>query len=423
MKTKLTEWMGAQGVPVDTALFLLNGLLLCVILLLCYFALLAARKILVTLVGRIVRKSAIAWDNIFLERKLFSRLAHIAPALVLLWLGTAAFPESPGLASFLGSAASVYLILILLMVADALLNAALDIYDQFAVAKQIPVKGFIQALKIGLFFIAGILVLSVVTGKSPLVFFSGLGALTAVLMLIFKDAILGFVAGIQLSANNMVRKGDWIEMPQFGADGDVLDVSLTTVKVQNWDKTITTIPTYALISHSFKNWRGMQESGGRRIKRALYLDMTSIRFCDEALLERFSQMQLLRPYLEKKQAEIEQSNREQEIDDASPLNGRRLTNIGMFRAYLEAYLRHHPKVHQGMTFLVRQLAPTDRGLPLEIYVFSSDQVWANYEAIQADIFDHLLAALPEFELRIFQNPTGSDFSHLSRLSQRTQPAS
>ncbi len=423
MKTKLTEWMGAQGVPAKAALFFLNGLLLCLIVVLCYLALLVARKILVTLVGKIVRKSAIAWDNIFLERKVFSRLAHVAPALVLLRLGPSAFPESPQLASFLGSAASVYLILILLMVADALLNAALDIYDQFSVAKQIPVKGFIQALKIGLFFIAGILVLSVVTGKSPLVFFSGLGALTAVLMLIFKDAILGFVAGIQLSANNMVRKGDWIEMPQFGADGDVLDVSLTTVKVQNWDKTITTIPTYSLISHSFKNWRGMQESGGRRIKRALYLDMTSIRFCDEALLERFSRMQLLRPYLEKKQAEIAQSNLEHGLDAASPINGRRLTNIGTFRAYLEAYLRHHPKVHQGMTFLVRQLSPTDRGLPLEIYVFSSDQVWANYEAIQADIFDHLLAALPEFELRIFQNPTGSDFSRLGTLAERTQSAS
>ncbi len=420
MKTKLTEWLGAKGVPEKATLLFLNGVLLCLILLLCYVALLAARRILVTLVGKIVRRSAIAWDNIFLERKVFSRLAHVAPALVLMRLGPVAFHDAPGLASLLGSVASVYLILIVLMLADALLNAALDIYDQFSVAKQIPVKGFVQALKIGLFFIAGIWVLSVVTGKSPLVFFSGLGALTAVLMLIFKDAILGFVAGIQLSANKMVRKGDWIEMPQFGADGDVLDVSLTTVKVQNWDKTITTIPTYALISHSFKNWQGMQESGGRRIKRALYLDMTSIRFCDEPLLERFSRMQLLRPYLEKKQAEIAQSNRDQGVDAESPVNGRRLTNVGTFRAYLEAYLRNHPKVHQGMTFLVRQLAPTDRGLPLEIYVFSSDQVWANYEAIQADIFDHLLAALPEFELRIFQSPTGSDFRHLARLGEGAQ---
>lgn len=250
MKTKLAEWMAAQGVPAKAALVFLNALVLCLILLVCYLSLLAARRILVTLVGKIVRKSSIAWDNVFLEQRVFSRLAHVASALVLLRLGPGAFPESPGLASFLASAGSVYLILVALMVADALLNAFLEIYEQFAVAKQVPVKGFVQALKIGLFFITGILVLSVVTGKSPLVFFSGLGALTAVLMLIFKDAILGFVAGIQLSANNMVRKGDWIEMPQFGADGDVLDVSLTTVKVQNWDKTITTVPTYALISGS-----------------------------------------------------------------------------------------------------------------------------------------------------------------------------
>jgi miniconductance mechanosensitive channel len=232
--------------------------------------------------------------------------------------------------------------------------------------------------------------------------------MTAVVMLVFRDAILGFVAGIQLSANQMVSPGDWIEMPKYGADGDVLEVALTTVKVRNWDKTITTIPTYALISESFKNWRGMKESGGRRIKRAIHIDMHSIRFCDEPMLQRFSKIEFVSEHLARKRQEIAHWNADRGVDDSAPINGRRLTNIGTFRAYLIAYLRAHPMIHQEMTFLVRQLAPTPHGLPLEIYVFSRDQVWANYEGIQADIFDHVLAVAPEFDLRIFQTPTGGD---------------
>jgi miniconductance mechanosensitive channel len=237
--------------------------------------------------------------------------------------------------------------------------------------------------------------------------------MAAVLMLIFKDPILGLAAGIQLSANKMVRVGDWIEMPKYGADGDVIDISLTTVKVQNWDKTIITIPTFALVSEGVKNWRGMSESGGRRIKRPIFIDMTSVKFCTQEMIERFSKIQYLSNYVLDKKKELSDFNEQRNIDNTVLVNGRRMTNLGTFRAYLVSYLRDHPKINKNLTFLVRQLDPGPTGLPIEIYVFSSDQVWANYESIQADIFDHVLAVIPEFDLRVYQNPTGSDFQNLA----------
>ncbi len=365
-------------------------------------------KILLPRISRLAAASRNRWDNVFIEQRVLQYLAHLVPAALFYQFGPVLLRGQPLFSSLFREVVVLYIVLVLLLAANAMLNAGLAIYQQFPVSQRFPLKGFVQALKIILFLAGAILVLSILTGKSPLVFFSGLGAMTAVLMLVFKDAILGFVAGIQLTANNMVRKGDWIEMPQFGADGDVLDVSLTTVKVQNWDKTITSIPAYALISQSFKNWRGMQESGGRRIKRAIHIDMNSIRFCDDEMLDRFSRIQYIRDYLREKQEELASYNQALAADATSPVNGRRLTNIGTFRAYVKAYLKHHPKIHPGMTFLVRQLNPGEYGLPLEIYVFSKDQVWANYEEIQSDIFDHLLAALPEFGLHVFQNPTGAD---------------
>ncbi|NOY54245.1 MAG: mechanosensitive ion channel [Deltaproteobacteria bacterium] len=365
-------------------------------------------KILLPRIAKLATASRNQWDNIFIENRVLHYLAHLVPATLFYQFGPILLRDQPVPASLFREFVFLYIVLVLLLAANATLNAGLEIYQQFPVSQRFPLKGFVQALKIILFLAGSILLLSILTGKSPLVFFSGLGAMTAVLMLVFKDAILGFVAGIQLTANNMVRKGDWIEMPQFGADGDVLDVSLTTVKVQNWDKTITSIPAYALISQSFKNWRGMEESGGRRIKRAIHIDMNSIRFCDEGMLDRFSHIQYLRDYLDEKRKALSDYNRRLGVDPSVLVNGRRLTNIGTFRAYVREYLKHHPKIHQGMTFLVRQLNPGPTGLPLEIYVFSNDQVWANYEEIQSDIFDHLLAALPEFDLNVFQNPTGAD---------------
>ncbi|MHC5083465.1 MAG: mechanosensitive ion channel family protein [Planctomycetota bacterium] len=327
------------------------------------------------------------------------------------------FFDMPAAETFMQQAATIYMILIGLLVVNAFLNTVVDVYRTFEFANKVPIRGFMQVVKIVLFLLGGIMVLGLIVDKDPSKLLAGMGAMTAVLMLIFKDAILGFVAGIQLSANNMVHIGDWIEMPKYGADGDVIDVSLTTVKVQNWDKTISTIPAYSLISDSFKNWRGMSESDGRRIKRSINLDMNTTRFCDEAMLAKFRKIQYLSDYIDSKKRQIDEHNQAANVDDTELVNGRRMTNIGTFRAYVIAYLKNNPNINKDMTFLVRQLQPTPEGLPIEIYVFSADKVWANYEAIQADIFDHILASIGEFDLRVYQNPTGSDFRNL--LSEKT----
>jgi miniconductance mechanosensitive channel len=414
MKESLTDWLIAQGVSEAMVGYVLSAVVLLGIVVLGAISDVLAKRVVLRGVTLFIRKSRTQLDDVLLDKKVLNRIAHIAPALVVYAAVPIAFPDNPALAAFLKTGAFIYMVFVTLIAASAFLNALLDISEASPVARQFHVKGVVQAVKIVIYFIGVILVLSALTSKTPLYFLSGLGALTAVLILVFKDAILGFVAGIQLSANNMVVKGDWIEMPKFGADGDVIDVSLTTVKVRNWDKTISTIPTYALISQSFKNWRGMQESGGRRIKRAIHLDMSTIKFLDEEMLNRLLKIQHIKEYLDQKVREIEKWNRERHVDYESLINGRRLTNMGTFRAYVEAYLRNHPMISQEMTFLVRHLKPTEHGLPLEIYVFSKDKVWANYEAIQADIFDHLLASVPEFDLRVYQAPSGHDFQGLAK---------
>ena len=348
-------------------------------------------------------------DNILFENRVFHRLADFLPVLIIYIFLPEILEDSP-FKHVTEVLVSILLIINIALIINATLNALQGIYLSFQFARNISIRPFIQVLKIGLFFISGILVLSLLLDKSPLYFLSGLGALTAILLLIFKDVLLGFVAGIQLIANRMIAPGDWIEVPQYGADGDVTDITLTTVKVQNWDKTITTIPTYALISESFKNWRSMPQSGGRRIKRALLLDQNSIRFCDQTMLGRFSKMQLLKDYIEDRKKQIDEHNQNNQIDEKDRVSGRSMTNIGVFRVYVENYLKNHPMINQKMTFLVRQLPPSDKGLPIEIYVFCKDTDWGRYESIQADIFDHILAVVAEFELRLFQNPTGSDFA-------------
>ncbi len=403
-KAWLESWSWEQG-GVEIA-----KILLCIVFLviLAWVAHRVTRRILLRMVERIIQKTKAKWDDILAEHRFFRRLSHIAPALVMAWLTPRIFAPYPGFVSSIQLAVKLYLIAIGLLALDAFLNALVDICRPYDFSRRLPIRGFAQLIKIIVGFAATIIVLSILIGESPTVLLGGLGAMTAVLLLIFKDSILGFVAGIQLSTNNMVVIGDWIEMPKYGADGDVIDITLTTVKVQNWDKTITTIPTYALISDSFKNWRGMSESGGRRIKRAVYIDMTSVKFCTAEMIERFRKIQYLSEYIENKKQELDEYNTARGVDDSVLVNGRRMTNLGTFRAYISAYLRNHPKVHQNMTFLVRHLEPTPQGLPVQIYVFSNDQVWANYEAIQADIFDHILAVIPEFDLRVFQYPAGAD---------------
>ena len=372
-----------------------------------------ARGPVLRTITSLIRRTNTHWDDALIERGVLHRLAHLVPGLVIYRLAPLALVGHARLQEIVDTGVLVYLVLTSMLVIDALMSTTVDIYRSTETSREISIKGLIQFLKVILYFLCGVFVVSVLLGKSPFYLLSGLTALTAVLLLIFRDAILGLVAGIQLSVNRMVARGDWIEMPKYGADGDVLDVTLTTVKVQNWDKTITTIPTYSLISESFKNWRGMQDSGGRRIKRSVYIDIGTVKFLDEQMIERFGKIQYITDHIERKKQELAEYNELNQVDLSHLANGRRMTNVGTFRAYVEAYLKNHPQISQEMTFLIRQLAPTSKGLPIEIYVFCKDKVWANYEAIQGDIFDHILAIIPVFDLQAFQEPAGKDFRGLN----------
>jgi miniconductance mechanosensitive channel len=369
----------------------------------------ATKRFITSVIHPLIHKSDAKWDDKLAENCVLIRFSHIVPAAIIHIFTPTLFQAHPQIIAIFQVVVNTYLIVIALFIIDGVLNFCRSIWDQLPVGKRFPAKSFIQAMKLVINLVGCIFILSVILKKPPFMFFSGLGAVTAILLLIFKDAILGLVAGFQLSVNNMVMVGDWIEMPGRGADGEVIDVSLTTVKVQNWDKTITTVPTYVLISDSFKNWRGMSDSGGRRIKRSLNIDVRTIQFANETLLERFKGIKILRPYLEGKLDDIQKHNANIANDLSELINGRRLTNVGTFRAYCVAYLRNHPKIHQsGMTLLVRQLAPTEKGLPIELYAFANDIAWVSFEDIQGDIFDHLLSILPEFQLSIFQAPSGAD---------------
>ncbi|MCL1142731.1 mechanosensitive ion channel family protein [Shewanella gaetbuli] len=358
-------------------------------------------------INRIIRRSSVTWDDIFIRFRMFERLALLVPLFILDFLLPTILNQKALLSILLDRGLSAILVVLIIRAIYAGLNAIDEIADVKHINRNFPVKSFVQLTKLFLFFIGLIVVVAIITSQSPVYFFSGLGVATGLVMLVFRDTILGFVAGIQLAANRMVSKGDWIQMDKYGADGAVQDVTLTTVKVRNWDNTITMIPAYALVSDAFKNWRGMSESGGRRIKRSVNIDVNSIRFLSDDEKVRLSKVNHLKAYFPQKLSEITQSN--QLISDLDmPVNGRRLTNIGTFRVYLQEYLRQHPKTHHNMTLMVRQLAPTTEGVPLEIYLFTNDVRWAYYEEIQSDIFDHIFAVLPEFGLQAFQNPTGKD---------------
>jgi len=420
----LTNWMSEQldgsGLTQETAA--MASVVLGVLLLAgaAWVMNFLAKQVILRAVTSLVRRTSFRWDDALLEAGVFTRLSHLAPALAINAFGDDVLGHSPDVLSGLSTAVNIYLTFIWLAVFFALLNAMLLATQRSGFASRAPMKGFVQAIKLVAVVVALILVLALILNKSPVYLLSGIGALTAVLLLVFKDAILGFVAGIMISVNNMARIGDWIEMPKAGADGFVVDVSLTTVKVQNWDKTITTIPSYDLISGSFKNWRGMFDSGGRRIKRAINIDIQSIRFADEEMIARWEKFDLLKDYLRNKREEITRANQEAGADLSILGNGRRITNIGTFRAYCEAYLRAHPGIHQEMTFLVRQLAPNEHGLPLEIYVFTRDTRWAHHEAVQGDIFDHLTAVIGQFDLRIYQQPSSRDMQvAVAALAART----
>ena len=379
------------------------------VLLLAFLSFPIIKRVIRNLVETIATRTVNDWDDKLIQHRVFFWIANLAPAtMVYLLVPLALEGEEPAVSILLGIT-EIYMIVVGLFAVDALLNATQDIYDGFPISHELPIKSFVQFAKIILYLVTLVIIFATLIDRSPFYLLSGMGVIASVLMLVFKDPILGLVAGIQLSSNRMVARGDWVEMPQYGADGDVLEVGLTTVKVQNWDKTITTIPTSSLISESFKNWRGMSEAQGRRIKRSIYIDINTISRCTPEMIERFSEIRSIRNYIEKKLLDLAQWNEKYNIETSCPVNTRNLTNVGTFRAYIKAYLKSHPQINQDMTLLVRQLDPLEKGLPVEIYCFSKEKEWESYENLQSDIFDHILATAPDFNLRIFQNPTGADF--------------
>ncbi|MGP1250630.1 mechanosensitive ion channel family protein [Serratia sp. CY33802] len=414
MQQQITRWLEQFGLEFGGVMSLL--MVLGLIVLISVVIHLVLHRVVLAALQRRGQQSQRVWQQAITQYKLFQRVALLLQGVIISIQATLWLQSGSQTQAVIVTAAQVWILAFTLLSLFSLLDTLLALLRQSPIANQLPLRGIFQGLKLVAAILIGIMIVSLLMGKSPLLLLSGLGAMTAVLMLVFKDPILGLVAGIQLSANDMLKIGDWLEMPKYGADGAVTDIGLTTVKVRNWDNTVTTIPTYALISDSFKNWRSMSESGGRRIKRSLNIDTGSVHFLSEEEQRSLQRNPLLHSYLNVKTQELSQHNQEIAVDLASPLNGRRLTNLGTLRAYLEAYLRAHPRIHQNMTLMVRQLAPTPEGLPLEIYAFTNTTVWAEYESIQADIFDHLLAVIDEFGLRVHQTPTGNDLRGMLRQS-------
>ena len=384
-----------------------------------------ATRLLHRAISGVTSRTRSTWDDRLVERKVFGRLAQVVPALII-YLGIgwalggvnqAVADASPGDAlvviwTIVRRGAAAYIVLAVVRAFKAFLDAVNEIYTEaYAESKSRPIKGYLQVVSLIAYLAAGVVIVAILAGRSPVVFLSGLGALAAVLMLVFRDTILSLVASVQIASNDMIRIGDWVSVPQANSDGEVIDIALHTVKVQNWDKTISTIPTHKFISESFKNWRGMSESGGRRIKRGLRIDMGSVRFLSDDEVDTLSRREVLRDYMLERRADIDSYNAAKAGGDPAVIpEVRRLTNLGTFRAYVQKYLESHPQTHKGMTLLVRQLEPGPQGVAIEMYCFSNDTAWANYENFQADVFDHLIAILPDFGLKAFQSPGGSDFA-------------
>lgn len=411
------------GVQDETAIYLRLLILLTLLTVVAGITFWVTKRIIINYIYKLILKSPISWDDFLANNQVLNHVAHIIPAILVRGFAPVIFLDFETVLPLVIKATDTYLIVVSMLIVFSFLRVAEHALSRQPVFKDKPLTSYFQLIRIILYIATGILVLSVLLGKSPLYFLSAFGAMTAVLMLVFKDTILGLVASVQMSSNDMVRVGDWVEMPKFNADGDVIAINLNTVKVQNWDRTITTIPTYYFITDSFKNWRGMVKSGGRRIKRSVFINSNSIKFIDPETREHYKKYQLLSDYISERQEEIEAHNARNNIDTSELINGRRMTNIGAFRKYAEFYLKNHPRIRQDMTIMVRQLAIEDRGVPIEIYCFTNTTAWLEYEAIQADVFDHLLAAVEFFGLEIFQQPSGTDISnsfHAFYNSQKTE---
>ncbi len=402
--------------------YLYNLLALVLLLFAAWLANWLIKRVLVRGFYRMLRATHLGQDKALARSHIISRLANVVPALILA-TGIELIPDLPkAVITVTRNVCGAFIVLTLALAVSGALTLANSFYERRPDAHLRPIKGYFQIVKIAIYVIATVLMIATLVDRSPLILLSGLGAMAAVLILIFQDTLLSLVASVQISSNDIVRVGDWIEMPQLNADGDVIDIALHTIKVQNWDKTITTIPTKRFITDSFKNWRGMQEAGGRRIKRSLHLDQNSVHFLNPEEIEHLRQFKLLAPYLKSKESELMSWNSQLEEPLRVAVNTRRVTNIGTFRAYVENYLRQHQGIRQDMTLLVRQMAPLADGLPLELYCFTNTTAWVAYEAIQSDIFDHMLAILPEFGLRVFQHPSGADMrAYQAAISER--PAS
>ena len=407
----MNRWLMACGLTARGADQLDQFIVFALLLLVAFGMDFICRFILLRVVTALVKRTRVTWDDILLDRSVLVHLSRMVAPLVLSITLPMAFDGVQSVTLTLICRLCHILILVtFLSFVNSLLKAIYTVYSAQERFRDRPLKGLLQTVQVALWFVGGIVVIALLLDKSPLSLLAGLGASAAVLMLIFKDSIMGVVSGVQLSANDMLKVGDWIAMPKYGADGTVIEVTLNTVKVRNWDNTITTIPPYLLVSDSFQNWRGMTESGGRRVKRSVNIDMNSVRFCTPQMLDKYRRIKLLADYIDQTEQVIKAYNAEQEIDNSVLVNGRRQTNLGVFRAYLSAYLHNLPGVRDDMTLLVRHLQPTDHGIPIELYFFTRTTEWGAYEKIQADVFDHLLAIVPEFDLRVFQSPTGADFN-------------
>ena len=408
--TLLTKLFSKVGLSETTSANISELISFFTLLVAAFVIFLLIRLIVEKTLNNFIKKSPSKRDDILIKNKVFRKICLIVPAYIIRIFTAVAIPSFPSLSAAIILITKIYEVFVYSRVIDAILTTLNEIYDTYEISKSKPIKGFIQVLKTIVYIICFLLIIAILTQKQLSNILIGLGTLSAVLMLVFKDPILGFVGGIQLTINDMLRIGDWIVMEKSKADGEVLEIGLTTVKVQNWDKTITTIPTYSLISDSFTNWRGMVNSGGRRIARSFVIDIDTIKFCTPEMLERFKKFQLVSQYIIDKEKEIEEYNKANNIDDSNLVNGRRQTNIGIFRAYLNAYLANCPYINKDMTFMVRQLSPTENGVPIQIYAFSSNKAWISYENIQSDIFDHVFAVVTMFDLKIYQKPSSNSLA-------------
>jgi miniconductance mechanosensitive channel len=408
------EWLESMNLSPESVEYFTLGIDLVLLILISILADFIARRIILRFVGAYVKRSRNKYDDVFLEKKVFRSLAHLVPATIIWNALPAVFEGTQFDITWLRKGITIYMIIMIMVMVNRFLKALAYLGLQSERFEGKPVNSYIQVFSLVNYILGTVIILSMLIGKSPLAILTAFGAATAVLLLIFRDTILGLVASIQISANDMVRLGDWVSMEKYGADGDVIEINLTTVKIRNFDKTITTVPTYAFISDSFKNWRGMQSQGVRRIKRAINIDINSVQFVDDDWMKRFTKYQRISDYVSERQSEIDTYNQEHAIDTSELINGRHMTNIGVFRRYALEYLMSHPQIAQKQTVMVRQLEPNTNGVPIEIYCFSNDIAWVNYEGIQADIFDHLLSAVNHFGLRIFQNPSGQDLRSLNQ---------